>query len=657
MFRFLRLFLTCCLLVFLVFPSAYVMAQEEGEYVRSTFFFAQRKQWNEALISSENSNDEALKALIKWQYFLDPQSGASFSEINQFIARHPDWPEQKRLRIRAEMSLADGDISADEIIEWFENTPPVTGVGKITLASALKKTGRGSHEKIASLVHSAWREGDFTEDQEKSFLLNYGNMLKPDDDAARTDRLIWEGKFAPAERMMTRVTENRRKLYKARLALQNGKKDAQTLVAKLPQSLKKDIGLLYDQMAFRAKRGDDPGVISILLITPKKVPYPEKWWKFREAKIRDVINNGNISIAGRLIENHGQEDGATAADAHWLKGRILLEYKKQPKEAYKVFKKMFSEVKYPVSKSRAAYWAAKAAKQSGNAEEEKEWLAKAIAYPTTFYGQLAALIESGTTPLNIPSPPSADSSESLEFNSRSIVRAAKLCIRFDQPVLASKLISHLAAEASSGGEALLASELGIAAGKTYLSVRAAKKALQNNKVLIEAGYPVPKTPDNLELPRSLTLAIARQESEFDSMARSPAGAVGMMQLLPSTAKEVAKKNDIDYLPQNLYDPEYNMTLGSMYLQRMIDNYDGSLIMAIAAYNAGPGNVYKWVQKYGKPEHTIDGAVDWIEKIPFAETRNYVQRVLENLQIYRHIEAEKSIDADANMLLLGQDLLK
>ena len=633
------------------------MAQEEGEYARSTFFFAERKQWNEALISSENSNDEALKALIKWQYLLDSQSGASFSEINQFIAKHPDWPEQKRLRIRAEMSLSDNDINADEIVDWFENTPPITGIGKIALAAAFKKTGGGSHEKIVSLIHSAWRDGDFTEDQEKSFLLNYGGMLKSEDDAARTDLLIWEGKLAPAERMMPRVTENRRKLYKARLALQNGKKDAQTLVAKLPESLKKDIGLLYDQMVFRAKRGDDPGVISILLITPKKVPYPEKWWKIRDSKIRDVINNGNISIAGRLIENHGQEEGAAAADAHWLKGRILLEYKKQPKEAYKVFKKMFSEVKYPVSKSRAAYWAAKAAKQSGNIEEQKEWLAKASAYPTTFYGQLAALIEGGTTPLNIPSPPSADSSESLEFNSRSIVRAIKLCIIYDQPALASKLINHIASEARNETEALLASELGIAAGKTYLSVRAAKKALQNNIVLIEAGYPVPKTPDNLELPRPLTLAITRQESEFDVAAKSPAGAVGMMQLLPSTAQEVAKKNDIEYSASKLYDPEYNMTLGSMYLQRMIDNYDGSLIMAIAAYNAGPGNVYKWVQKFGKPQHTIDGAVDWIEKIPFAETRNYVQRVLENLQVYRHIEAEKSIDADANMLLIGQDLLQ
>jgi len=644
-------------LAFFIFPSAYAMTQEEAEHTRSAFMFAERKQWSDAFVHAENSGDEILQALVKWQYLLDPDSGASFSEINQFVSKYPDWPEQKKLRIRAEQSLAGSDIGAEEIAQWFENTPPITGVGKIALVGALQKTDRQANEKIMDLIHSAWRDGDFTEDQEKSLLTNYGNMLKPEDDVKRTDRLLWEGKLVSAERMMMRVNENRRKLYKTRIALQAGKKDAQTQLAKLPDSLKKDIGLLYDQMVFRAKRGDDPGVISILLITPKKIPYPEKWWKIRESKIRDVISNGNIALAYRLIENHGQEEGTTAADAHWLKGRILLEYKKQPKEAYLIFKKMFSEVKYSVSKSRAAYWAAKAAKQSGYIEEEKEWLNKASVYPTTFYGQLATLIESGTAPLNIPASPSVDSSEALEFNSKTIVRAVKLCINFNQLGLAGKIINNLVTDAANEREALLASELGVDAGRTYLSVRGAKKALQNNVVLIEAGYPVPKTPDNLELPRPLTLAITRQESEFDSMARSPAGAVGMMQLLPSTAKEVAKKNDMEYFPNKLHDPEYNMILGSLYLQRMIDNYDGSLIMAIAAYNAGPGNVYKWVKKSGKPQRTIDGAVDWIENIPFAETRNYVQRVLENLQIYRHMEAEKSIDADANMLLLGQDLLR
>lgn len=641
--------------MFSISSYAGAMTQEETEHAQSAFSSSARKQWDVALSSANDSNEKVLQTLMKWQYLLDANSSTDFFEIKDFISAHPDWPEQKRLRMRAEMTLLASDIRADEITGWFESTPPITGVGKLALAIALQ--GSDKSEKIISIIREAWRDGDFNEAQEKLLLETFGNHIRKEDDIARTSRLLWDGKTTPAERMFVRLDENSQKLFRARIALQADKKDAPKLLAALPAAMQKDVGLLYDRLTYRVRRGDDSGAYELLLISPKKVPYPEKWWKIREGKIREAIGNGNIFLATRLLDNHGQEDGQGAADANWLKGRILLEYKNHPKDAYKIFKKMFSEVKYPVSKSRAAYWAAKAAKQVGNTEDEKEWLNTASAYPTTFYGQLASLLDKGTSPLSLPAQPDVDSDERAEFNSRSIVRAVKLCISFDEIALAGKLINHLVAEAGNEKEALLASELGLYEGKTHLSVRGAKKALQNNTVLIVAGYPLPKTPENLELPRPFTLAITRQESEFDNMARSPSGALGMMQLLPSTAKETAKKNDIEYSLQKLYDPEYNMVLGSLYLQRMIDNYDGSVVMAIAAYNAGPGNVYKWVQKFGKPVHTIDGAVNWIENIPFAETRNYVQRVLENLQIYRHLEAEKSIDVDADRLLLGQDLLR
>lgn len=657
MFHYLQLFITCCLLAFSISSSAQAMTQEEIEHTKATFLFSDRKQWSDALSHADNSNDKVLQTLIKWQYLLDVDSGASFSEIKEFITTHPDWPEQKKLRIRAEMILPESNVPDDEIIEWFSVTPPFTGVGKVALANALQKTDAQSAEKIEPIIRGAWRDGDFNETQEKSLLVSYGNIIKKEDDIARTDRLLWEGKITPAERMFLRVDEKRQKLYKARIALQADKKDAPKLLSNLSSDVKNDIGLLYDRLSFRAKRDDDSGVLALLLIAPKKVPYPEKWWKFRERKIREAMSDGHIALAARLLDNHGQEEGQGLADASWLKGRLLLEYKKHPKDAYQIFYKMFSVVKYPVSKSRAAYWAAKAAKQAGDIDAEKSWLNTASSYPTTFYGQLASVVYNGTAPLRIPAPPIIHDDEREEFNARGIVRAVKLCINSGELGLAGKLINHLVTDADNDKEALLASELGVDAGRTYLSVRGAKKALQNNVVIIGAGYPIPKTPENLELPRSLTLSITRQESEFDNLAKSPSGALGMMQLLPSTAKETAHKNDIGYDIKKLYEPEYNMTLGSLYLQRMIDNYDGSVVMAIAAYNGGPGNVYKWVQKFGKPENSIDGAVDWIENIPFAETRNYVQRVLENLQVYRYIEAQNSTDSDAAKLLLGQDLLR
>ncbi|MEQ1789955.1 MAG: lytic transglycosylase domain-containing protein, partial [Rickettsiales bacterium] len=505
-------------------------------------------------------------------------------------------------------------------------------------------------------------DGDFSESKEKSLLELFGKFISKKDDIARIDRLLWEGKTTSATRMLARVDANHQKLYKARMALQADKKNVSKILSELPAIVKKDSGLLYDRMCFHARRDDSSGVSELLLSAPKKISYPEKWWRYRGAKIREAMIDGNTSLAMRLLANHGQEyekNPEGFADASWLKGRLLLDYKKHPKEAYKVFDKMFSVVKYPVSKSRAAYWAAKAAKDSGDKQAAKKWFNTASDYPTTFYGQLASAVYYGTTPLRIPAAPTIDNNVREEFDSRSIVRAVNLCISSGEMGLAEKLINHLVKDADSDDEALLASELGIKAGKAYLSVRGAKKALQNNVSFIDAGYPMPKTPENLELPRELTLSITRQESEFNESAISPSGALGLMQLLPSTAKETAYKNGLDYNTKQLYESEYNMTLGSMYLQQMIDKHDGSVIMAIAAYNGGPGNVRKWIKKFGRPANNIDSTVAWIENIPFSETRNYVQSVLANLQIYRYIEAQKSsaVGRNSAKLLLGDDLLK
>ncbi len=660
-----RNFLISCLCsVFFLVPCSFpavALTQEESEHAKSAFFFSGRKLWSDALSHAANSNEVVLQTLIKWQYLLAPDSGADFSEIQEFILKHPDWPEQKTLRIRAEMLFPDSGLQSGEIIKWFAGKEPITGVGKIALAGALKQDGAPSIEKIKSLVRDAWRNGDFTEAQEKSLLESYSDLLSKEDDIARTDRLLWENKTTPALRMFSRLDEEHKDLYQARIALQADKKNAAALVAKLSAEMKKDAGLIFDRMVYRQKRDDDSGVREMLLAAPKKVPYSEKWWKYREMQIREAMADGNIKLAGRLLANHGQEAGQDFtqgySDANWLKGRLLLEYSKRPKDAYQIFYKMFSEVKYPVSKSRAAYWAARAAKQAGDIESAKHWYNTATAYPTTFYGQLASLVYNGTAPLRIPPSPVIDPDVREEFNSRNIVHAVNLCIELGEFNVAEKLINHLVADAEDENDAMLASELGAKAGKDYLSVRGAKKALRKNVVLVDIGYPLPKIPDNLALPAEVALAISRQESEFDNFAKSPSGALGLMQLLPSTAKETARKNDIEFDGSKLYDPEYNMTLGSLYLKRMIDNYDGALVMAVAAYNAGPGNVYKWVQKFGKPANNIDSVVDWIENIPFAETRNYVQRVLENLQVYRYVRAKKSTDSEAIKLQLGKDLLR
>ncbi len=637
------------------------MTQEEAEHTRSAFLFSGRQQWKDAILHAKSSNSYVLQTLVDWQYLLDADSGADFFAINQFLTEHPDWPERRKLQIRAEIELAKTDMKSEDAIDWLTANPPITGIGKLTLANALQQGGKTEAGKIESIIRDAWIGGDFSDEQEKSLLAKYSGIIRQEDDISRANRLAWEGKYSAIERMSSRLSKKRMDLYAVRFAIQNDKKNANKLIAKLSPDLRNDVGLFYDRLLYAYKKDKDAEVWKLLLSAPHKIPYPEKWWKIREAKIHEAISDGNMALAFRLLANHGQEEKQEFmqgfADASWLTGRLLLTYKKQPNEAFQIFQKMFKAVKYPVSKARASYWAGRALRQAGDLEEAKKWFNIASSYPTTFYGQLASAVYHGTAPLRIPAPPVISDEVRAEFSARSLVKAVKLCISFNEFALAGKLINHLVTDADDESEALLASELGVDAGKIYLSVRGSKKALQNNVVSIFAGYPRIKTSDNLAIPRSLALAITRQESEFDNLAKSPAGALGMMQLLPSTAAEVARKNDMEYNPQKLYEADYNMHLGSLYIKRMMDNYNGSLIMAVAAYNAGMGNVYKWVKKFGKPAKNIDGAVDWIENIPFAETRNYVQRVLENLQVYRYIEAQKSNDVSDAKLLLGNDLIR
>jgi soluble lytic murein transglycosylase len=243
--------------------------------------------------------------------------------------------------------------------------------------------------------------------------------------------------------------------------------------------------------------------------------------------------------------------------------------------------------------------------------------------------------------LRLPANPVASAEAKRAFERRELVQAVRLCATMNQPDLTKKLVAFMAEHADTDVDAMLVADLGKDIGRPSLGVFAAKKAMQRGIVLTGDGYPVPQTPVNLYIERPLVLGVSRQESEFDTQIRSPSGAVGLMQLMLPTAKETARKNGLPFNRDQLTDGNYNMMLGSLYLLRMIKSYDGSYIMAIAAYNAGPGNVRNWAEQFGTPGNAIDNAVNWIEKIPFTETRNYVQRVLENTQVYRHLENGKA----------------
>lgn len=597
--------------------------------------FAERKEWSNALGHARREGG-ALKTLITWMYVQDQDSRASFHEITGFIKSNPDWPQQQRLKLRAEQSLRFSDVSPRELKQWFDENPPISGIGRIRLAEMMLKEGASlSDDKVQFMIRDGWRNGDFEEVEEIRIVAVYNDILRPQDHLTRTDRLLWEEKTKAAERMLPYLKEGEKLLARARIALINNNSDAGFHVSRVPASFSKDPGLMHARMIWRARRGDAEGVREILFSAPTPVPYPERWWRQREVQVREAIDNKQYSLARKLLKNHGQVDGAEFAEATWLSGWLSLEFLKDPQDAYLQFYKMFDAVKFPVSRARAAYWAARAAEKANDRSAASSWYNTASSYPTTFYGQLAiAKTKGGDAMLSLPSDPSLSNSERSSFASRSIVRAVKIAIDEGKNDLASNLLYNVIDEAESDAQAHMAAAVASDIGSKLLSVRAAKRAAQRNVVLVELAYPTLKLNDGLPIEKPLALAITRQESEFDPRAKSRANAMGMMQLLAGTAKETARKAGVAYSAGRLYEPDYNILLGSHYLGRLINAYDGSYVMAIAAYNAGPGNVRKWVAQFGQPDGTLEGTINWIEKIPFTETRNYVMRVMENLQVYR-----------------------
>jgi len=587
----------------------------------------------------------AQDTLNQWQYVQDPDSGATWQDISDFITQHPSWPSQKKIQVRAERAMRGAGLSDAEIIRWFESNPPASGIGKWSYAEALSRRG----DNVAELVKEAWKDADLTEDEERTFLASFEKHITKEDHIARTERLLWEGKISPARRMDKHLPVNYQVLAHARAALQKDEKHVDKLIAQLVGKLKEDPGLLFDRMQYRNRKNDKAGVRDILLSAPRNVPYPERWWKMREMEVRKAIDEGHYSMARKLLSNHGQLDGAPLADALWLDGWVKLQFTAHPKEAYEAFYHMHDAVRTPVSKARAAYWAGRAAKKSGDADTAAEWFRTASKHSTTFYGQLAATELDENTTLFLPDEPSLSFFSSDPVIADDMEEAIRISVNNGDEKTATKLISHLIEKAETEHSMLTVAELGQKLEVPHISVKAAKKAQQLGVVLKNVGYPRPITDKDLPIERALTLAITRQESEFDPHAESPSGALGMMQLLPGTAKETAGKIGVPYDRGALDSPDYNIRLGSHYLARMIRFYDDSYIMGIASYNAGPGNVRKWQKQFGGPGDDVYGAIDWIEKIPFYETRNYVQRVMENLQVYRALDGDDKLKIRDDLL--------
>ena len=526
------------------------------------------------------------------------------------------------------------DLPAKEVLAFFHKREPMTLAGAMQLARALQASG--DKAKAAEVVRHGWVALDGGEAEEKQFLARYGADLKAEDHIARLDRLLWDSKQDSAKRMLGRVDAGHRALGEARMALRNEKKNADKLVAQVPKKLLRDAGLVYERARFRRRKENHESVPDLFFPPLKEVARPDLLWREIDDAARRALTRGQVKIAYKLAIQHGAKDGTTFAEGEWLAGWIALRFLHDPKTAYAHFTRLHGGVGSPISKARAAYWAGRAAEDLKKKVDAKGWYAEAAQWPTTYYGQLAAQRSGQRGPLQFAAVPAPTAQQAAEFAKRELARVVQQLHEIDQADRAKSFLLRLVDLANTPTEHRLTAELAASLGRNDLMVATAKASRLDGVEMVDQLYPVLSVPAGDRPEAALTLAIIRQESAFQADALSSAGALGLMQLMPATAKGVAKKIGLPYSkPRLTSDTTYNMMLGRAYIGELIEDYGGSYVLAIAGYNAGPRRVAEWLSRNRDPRMKSVDAVDWVESIPISETRNYVQRVLENVQVYRN----------------------
>ncbi|WNJ98423.1 lytic transglycosylase domain-containing protein [Thalassospiraceae bacterium LMO-JJ14] len=590
-------------------------------------------------VHARRLHDPLARKIVSWYVLFQGGFGTDFEAIDAFINRNPDWPRGNRLLARAEEAM-DANADPAYVIGWFGDRSPVSTAGREKLANAIIRSG--DVKRGVAMIRDIWIHENFAKSHEKSFYRKFRKHLTLGDNRARADRLMWDGRYWPARRMIYRVDAQYRKLIEARTSLRRMKGNVDLLVSHIPKSLQNDAGLVYERMRWRRKKGLE-SAYDLLRSLPEGMPYPNRWWDERAIMARQLLQKGFITEAYRVAAQHGltEQHAADHAEAEFLAGWIALRFLNEPKQAREHFQRLYDAVNYPVSLSRGAYWLARAIEQDGDKETAKTWYAKAAQFPTAYYGQLATAKVNPGQGLRLPPDPSVDADVRKRFDENELVRAVRMLAAAGEEERLFSLIMHIASLEDTVDWHILTARLARLSGRPDLAIRVTKKTLQNHGHFVAGGYPTlvpPRLPKKVkaETPETpLILAIVRQESEYDTEAISHAGARGLMQLMPATARTVAKRAGLRYSKVKLTtDPDYNLTLGQSYIAELIDDYKGYLPMAIAAYNAGPHRVRQWVKQNGDPRDGDVDAIDWVELIPFTETRNYVQRVLENVQVYR-----------------------
>ncbi len=639
-------------------PAAPMPSGAERMRLRDGLAAAQSGDWGGLASLRDSSTDPLVRRMLQWRWASSNEAPLYFADVKQALDDLQGWPGRSIMRTRAEQAIFDSRLSPAERIAFLrQDGGPATGDGRIALAMALRDSGQRSEAN--EIARAAWRDDALTTAAEDRALQEFSLAFTQEDHAARVSGLLWRNQRTAAQRLFSRLSSADRAVAQARIAVQaRQRRGLQAAIDAVPPSRQDDPGLLYDRAQYR-RRTDQPidAMQMAARINAREAPLAARSDIFRERRIYipRAMRAGNYSLAYQLVSNHGLTSGESFADAEWLSGWLSLRYLNQPQRAAEHFSHLSENVSSPVSLSRALYWRAEAQQALGNRSEAERLFNEAARFNFTYYGQLAATRGDRTAMLSLPETAQVSPAVRTRFDNRELVRALRLMAEVGAQRDFESIAFYLDDTLDDPMEMELLSQLAREQSYHRTALRSAKAGLFRNVIAVSSAYPLIELPPTVRtqgrIEPALVLAIIRQESEFDVGAISSANARGLMQLIPATAQAQARREGMTFQRGALTsDAQYNMTLGSAHLADLVDNFNGSYVLAIASYNAGSARAREWITDWGDPRSPSVDVVDWIELIPFSETRNYVQRVTENLQVYRY-----RLAGEATPITLERDL--
>jgi soluble lytic murein transglycosylase len=631
---------------------------------------AKNKSWDKALQCAYKQKNTTLVKLVKWLYYQNRNCDVDFEEISEFIIANPNFPDIDTLVKKAEERI-DPNVPSTVLIKWFRYYPPSTANG-IKYYTQLILPTITDQDKLIKTVKYSWINGNHNSEERKLFLTKYNNFLSPKDHIAKINSLLSKGNKKIESDLLSTIPNSYKDLIRAKIALSNDQSNFARIIRSVPANLRNDPSLLYAEAQWLKQKGHFHKLAKILYDNRQiKEIGSDSWFKIRTSTIAELIDTGNYKLAYILAKTHNYKDLVNYVDGEWLAGRIAYFYLHQPKLAIDHFENIFKKAKYSVSKAKGAYWSGMAAKKMKNLKLANEFFTEASKYPDTFYGQLAIMYKNKDQDIVLPKEPEITNEDLVWFENDVLVKSSKLLIQAKEYSLAEKFMkASIQSNNKNPTRILLVVRLGYTINLPRLSLTSGKEAARSGTFLAKHIYPTLKfTPRSDQIEKALMLSIIRQESAFDPSAVSSAEAMGLMQLIYPTAKDVGKELNIRFRKEDLVrNPKLNLTFGCHHLSKVVEQYDGSYILAAAAYNAGPGNVNKWIIKYGDPRKfkNVEQVVNWIEKVPFYETRGYIQNVLANLQLYRgllkdnktnkiKVNLDKDLLRNSNTKLVSQKL--